>query len=50
LVTWTATVLVLLTLALIGGGALLGSLADVATQFGDLRNAEAGSTLRVPPR
>ena len=40
-VSWTATVLVLLTLALIGGGALLGSLADVATQFGDLRNAGA---------
>jgi hypothetical protein len=41
-VTWTATVLVLLTFALIGGGALLGSLADVATQFVDLRNAGTG--------
>lgn len=41
-VMWTATVLVLLTLALISGGALLGSLADVATQFGDLRNAGSG--------
>jgi hypothetical protein len=41
-VTWAATVLVLLTLALIGGGALLGSLADVATQFADLRNAGTG--------
>jgi hypothetical protein len=41
-VTWTATVLVTLTFALIGGGALLGSLADVATQFLDLRNAGTG--------
>jgi hypothetical protein len=41
-VMWTATVLVLLTLALIGGGALLESLADVATQLGDLRNAGSG--------
>jgi hypothetical protein len=41
-VTWTGTVPALLTLALIGGGALPGSLADVATQFGDLRNAGSG--------
>jgi uncharacterized membrane protein (DUF485 family) len=41
-VMWTATVLVLLTLALIGGGTLLGSLADVTTQFGDLRSAGSG--------
>jgi hypothetical protein len=42
IVSWTATVLAVLTLGLIGGGALLGSLADVITQFGDLRNAGAG--------
>ncbi|HYH31820.1 MAG TPA: hypothetical protein VD903_15690 [Pseudonocardia sp.] len=41
-VTWAVTVLALLALALIGGGALLGSLADVATQFVDLRNAGSG--------
>jgi hypothetical protein len=42
IVSWTATVLAVLTLGLIGGGTLLGSLADVVTQFGDLRNAGAG--------
>jgi hypothetical protein len=41
-VTWAVTVVAVLTLALIGGGALLGSLADVATQFVDLRTAGAG--------
>lgn len=41
-VSWAATVTVVLGFALIGGGALLGSLADVATQFVDLRNAGAG--------
>ena len=41
-VMWTATVLVLLTLVLIGGATLLGLLADVATRFGDLRNAGSG--------
>jgi hypothetical protein len=41
-VSWTVTVTALLALALIGGGALLGSLADVATQFADLRNAGSG--------
>jgi hypothetical protein len=41
-VAWAVTVVAVLTLALLGGGALLGSLADVATQFGDLRNAGAG--------
>lgn len=41
-VTWAVTVVALLVLALIGGGALLGSLADTATQYVDLRNAGAG--------
>jgi hypothetical protein len=41
-VSWAVTVTALLTLALIGGGALLGSLADVATQFVNLRNAGSG--------
>lgn len=41
-VTWAATVVTLLGLALIGGGALLGSLADTATQFVDLRSAGQG--------
>jgi len=41
-VSWAVTVTALLALALIGGGALLGSLADVATQFVDLRNAGSG--------
>jgi hypothetical protein len=41
-VSWAVTVTALLVLALIGGGALLGSLADVATQFVDLRNAGSG--------
>jgi hypothetical protein len=41
-VSWTVTVTAVLALALIGGGALLGSLADVATQFADLRNAGSG--------
>lgn len=41
-VSWTVTVTALLALALIGGGALLGSLAEVATQFADLRNAGSG--------
>lgn len=41
-VSWAVTVTALLALALIGGGALLGSLADVATQFADLRNAGSG--------
>ena len=41
-ISWTVTVTAVLALALIGGGALLGSLADVATQFADLRNAGSG--------
>ena len=41
-VSWAVTVTALLALALIGGGALLGSLADVASQFVNLRNAGAG--------
>jgi hypothetical protein len=41
-VTWAVTVMAVLALALIGGGALLGTLADVATQFVDLRRAGAG--------
>lgn len=42
MVTWCATVIALLGFALLGGGALLGSLADVATRFADLRNPAAG--------
>ena len=41
-VTWAATVIALLGIALVGGGALAGSLADTATQFIDLRAAGAG--------
>lgn len=41
-VSWAVTVVALLGLALIGGGALLGSLADTATQFVDLRSAGTG--------
>lgn len=40
-VTWTVTVLGLLLLAVIGGGALAGSLADVAVQSG-VQNQAAG--------
>ena len=41
-VTWAATVIALLGIALVGGGALAGSVADTATQFVDLRAAGAG--------
>jgi hypothetical protein len=41
-VAWAVTVVALLAFALFGGGALLGALADVATQFGDLRNPAEG--------
>lgn len=41
-VSWAVTVIALLALALVGGGALVGSLADTATQFVDLRNAGEG--------
>jgi hypothetical protein len=41
-VAWAITVITLLGFALIGGGALLGSLAEVATQFADLRNPAQG--------
>ena len=41
-VTWAVTVIALLGIALIGGGALVGSLADTATQFVNLRAAGAG--------
>ena len=41
-VAWAVTVIALLAFALIGGGALLGSLADVATQFVNLRNPAQG--------
>ena len=44
-VTWAVTVVALLGLALVGGGALAGSLADTAAQFVDLRNAGAGIDL-----
>ncbi|MBW0092631.1 permease [Pseudonocardia sp. KRD-184] len=38
-VSWAATVVALLVLALIGGGALVGSLADVAVQNADAASA-----------
>jgi hypothetical protein len=41
-VTWAVTVIALLGIALLGGGALVGSLADTATQFVNLRAAGAG--------
>ena len=41
-VTWAVTVIALLGIALVGGGALVGSLADTATQFVNLRTAGAG--------
>jgi hypothetical protein len=41
-VTWAVTVIALLGIALVGGGALVGSLADTATQFVNLRAASAG--------
>lgn len=41
-VAWATTVVALLLLALLGGGALVGSLADTASQFVNLRNAGAG--------
>jgi hypothetical protein len=41
-VTWAATVIALLLLAVVGGGALAGSLADVATQSGAVQDAAAG--------
>ena len=41
-VAWAATVIALLTLALVGGGALVGSLGDTAAQFVDLRAATSG--------
>ena len=41
-VSWAVTVVSLLALALVGGGALVGSLADTATQFIDIRNAGEG--------
>lgn len=41
-VTWATTVVALLALALLGGGALVGSLADVVTQFVDIQDAGSG--------
>jgi hypothetical protein len=41
-VTWAVTVVALLGLTLVGGGALVGSLGDTAAQFVDLRTAAAG--------
>ncbi len=49
-VTWAVTVVALLGLALVGGGALVGSLADTATQFIDLRNAGAGVDVAAATR
>ena len=49
-VTWAATVIALLGIALVGGGALVGSLADTATQFIDLRAAGAGVDLTEATR
>jgi cation transport ATPase len=42
IVTWAVAVIALLGIALVGGGALVGSLADTATQFVNLRAAGAG--------
>lgn len=41
-VTWAVTVMALLGIVLVGGGALVGSLADTVTQSVDLRAAGAG--------
>jgi hypothetical protein len=41
-VTWAVTVIALLGIVLVGGGALVGSLADTVTQSVDLRAAGAG--------
>lgn len=41
-VSWAVTVVALLGLALVGGGALVGSLADTAAQFGALQNPGEG--------
>ncbi len=41
-VTWAATVVALLLLAVLGGGALAGSLADVVAQNVDAQGATAG--------
>jgi hypothetical protein len=41
-VSWAVTVIALLGIALIGGGALAGSLADTAAQLVDVRAAGAG--------
>jgi cation transport ATPase len=49
-VTWAVTVIALLGIALVGGGALVGSLADTATQFIDLRAAGAGVDLTEATR
>jgi hypothetical protein len=42
-VTWAVTVLGIVALALAGGGALLGSVADIATQTGNLSDATAAA-------
>ena len=49
-VTWAVTVIALLGIALVGGGALVGSLADTATQFVNLRTAGAGVDLTEATR
>ena len=49
-VTWAVAVIALLGIALVGGGALVGSLADTATQFVDLRTAGAGVDLAEATR
>jgi cation transport ATPase len=49
-VTWAVTVIALLGIGLVGGGALVGSLADTATQFVDLRAAGAGVDLTEATR
>ena len=50
IVTWAVAVIALLGIALVGGGALVGSLADTATQFIDLRTAGAGVDLTEATR
>ena len=49
-VTWAVTVIALLLLTLVGGGALVGSLADSAAQFVNLRTAGAGVDVAAATR
>ena len=49
-VTWAVAVIALLGIALVGGGALVGSLADTATPFVNRRAAGAGVDLTEATR